>query len=212
MQMCISFRPEPTPMAPNITLFLVDANATGLARQAYTSIDGTRGAHITLDEVFVPETARIVAVGEGLLALEDAIDHGLVALCAEAAGLMGGLLDQCVEHLKTRRQFGHPLSDFQALQHKAVEMLVMVNQARAIALAAASELDGGAPERRRAASAAKALTGRVGRLLGEQAIQLHGGIGMTDELPSSHYFKRLACIDMTWGDSAHHLQRYAALQ
>jgi alkylation response protein AidB-like acyl-CoA dehydrogenase len=115
------------------------------------------------------------------------------------------------DYLRTRTQFGRPIGEFQALQHRAADILTAVEQARSVVYFAASRVAGAdADERRRALSAAKNLIGRCGRFVGQQAVQLHGGMGMTDELPIGWYFKRLTCIDMTWGDAEHHLERYGA--
>lgn len=189
-------------------LLLVPVDAAGVERRCARAIDGSGTAEVTLRDVRVEPDALVGAPGQAAALLQEALDHGCAALAAQAAGAMAALLEQTLEHLRTRRQFGKTLSQFQVLQHRAVDMLSMASSVRAIALQATAGLGSGAAERAAAASAAKSLAGRYGRTVGEQAIQLHGGMGMTHELAAGHYFKRLACIDMAFGDSAWHLQRY----
>jgi alkylation response protein AidB-like acyl-CoA dehydrogenase len=145
--------------------------------------------------------------------IETAADRAMAALCAEAVGLMSALHAVTVEYLKTRQQFGQPIGRFQALQHRAVDMLMHLEQARSMAILAASRVDSdNVAERRKAVAAAKELIGRAGRFVGQQAIQLHGGMGMTDELNVSHYFKRLTAIDIMFGNSAHQRTRFATMK
>lgn len=209
-RLIVSARTSGSPAGKDgITLFLVDAAAPGVTVKAYPNIDGHHSADILLQDATVDGGAVLGEVGRGYEPLEWATDRGIAALCAEAVGTMSRLFDITVEYLRTRKQFGQPIGRFQALQHRATEMLVAMEQARSVALMAAAKVDDPDPiERRRAVSAAKAVVGRSGRFIGEQAIQLHGGMGMTDELATGHYFKRLHCIDMTWGDSAHHRELY----
>lgn len=189
-------------------LLLVPADVDGVERHRGRAIDGGGLADVSFTGVHVDADARIGAPGQGAALLQEALDHGCAALASQAAGAMAALLEQTLEHLRTRRQFGKSLSQFQVLQHRAVDMLSMASSVRAIALQASAALAGEPVERAAAASAAKSLAGRHGRTVGEQAIQLHGGMGMTAELAAGHFFKRLACIDMAFGDSAWHLQRY----
>ena len=209
----VTARTRAAPAAPEgITLMLVDARATGVTATGFPTIDGQRVAEVRFDGVHVGEEGVIGEVGRGLPLAEWAVDQGLAALAAEAVGAMDRLTELTCEHLATRRQFGQPIGRFQALQHRAADMRIAVEQARALALMAAARVDSpDAVERRRAASAAKAMAGRSGRFVGEQATQLHGGMGMTDEMACGHYFKRLTAIDMTWGDSDHHVERYGEL-
>jgi len=149
---------------------------------------------------------------KGLEVLERVVDEAIAALAAEAVGAMAGLTEITVEYLKTRKQFGVPIGSFQVLQHRAVDMLTAMEQARSMAFYAtmmATEPDAG--ERRRAMSAAKVQIGRSGRLVGESAIQLHGGIGMTMEYKAGHYFKRLTMIDVAFGDADYHLRELARM-
>jgi hypothetical protein len=144
--------------------------------------------------------------------IEAALDIGLAALCAEAVGVMQALVDATAMYLQTRQQFGVPIGRFQALQHRIADMLIHLEQARSMSyLAALRCTDANVNERRRALSAAKAVIGQASRFVGQQAVQLHGGMGMTDELVVSHWFKRLTAAELMFGDSDAHLQRYAAL-
>jgi pimeloyl-CoA dehydrogenase small subunit len=205
-QMLVSARTDgEVDSAQGISLFLVDATAAGLNRHGYPSQDGQRAADLHLDGVRVSPDALIGAEHAALPIIEKAIDAANVALCAEAVGNMGALIEQTVNYLKTRKQFGVPIGSFQALQHRAVDMYLHAEQARSMAYLAAAKLDAGVAERRRAVSAAKVLVSQSARFVGQQAVQLHGGIGVTDELAVSHYFKRLTMITMLFGDVDHHL-------
>ncbi|HEY8554553.1 MAG TPA: acyl-CoA dehydrogenase family protein [Burkholderiales bacterium] len=192
-----------------ISLFLLRRDTPGLEVRAYPAFDGLREAEVFLNDVHVPAAARLGAEGRGLDPLERACDIALAALCAEATGIMQALLDATLEYLRTRRQFGQPIGRFQALQHRAVDMLIHYEQAKSMTyLAAIRSRDPGSRERRRALSAAKVAVGRAGRFVGQQAVQLHGGMGMTDELIVSHYFKRLTAIELTLGDTDSHLEQF----
>jgi pimeloyl-CoA dehydrogenase small subunit len=190
-----------------IGLFLTEANAPGLSRRGYPTQDGLRAAEITLDGV------RAVALSDNALPLiEHAVDEAIAALCAEAVGTMQAMHDLTLEYLKTRRQFGRPIGSFQVLQHRSVDMLVPLEQARSMAMfAAVMAAEENPVERRRAISAAKVQIGRSGRHIGQEAIQLHGGIGMTMEYSVGHYFKRMTMIDQLYGDADHHLAGLAQL-
>jgi pimeloyl-CoA dehydrogenase small subunit len=194
-----------------IGLFLIDARAAGVSRRGYPTQDGMRAAEVSLQNVRV-EPAGVLGDPENALpVVERVVDCAIAALCAEAVGAMTDMHAQTVEYLKTRKQFGVTIGSFQALQHRAVEMFVMVEQARSMAMFAtmmAQEDD--AAERRKAVSAAKVQIGRSGKFVGQQAIQLHGGVGMTLELKVGHYFKRVTMIDLMFGDADYHLARLAA--
>jgi alkylation response protein AidB-like acyl-CoA dehydrogenase len=198
-----------TTAAEGLTLLLVDAKAAGIAIQGFPTIDGRRTAEVRFDGVAVDDSLVIGDVDQGLELVEWATDQGLAALAAEAVGAMDRLTELTCEHLATRRQFGVSIGSFQALQHRAADMRISVEQARALALMAAAHVESpDRAQRRRAASAAKAMAGRSGRYVGQQATQLHGGMGMTDEMACGHYFKRLTAIDMTWGNTEHHVELY----
>lgn len=205
----ISARTDGEVDAPQgISLFVVDAAAAGLQRRGYATQDGQRAADIRFDGVRVGADALIGAEHAALPLIEKAVDAANVALCAEAVGNMGALIEQTVGYLKTRKQFGVPIGSFQALQHRAVDMYLHAEQARSMSYLAAAKLDAGVAERRRAVSAAKVLVSQSARFVGQQAVQLHGGIGVTDELAVSHYFKRLTMITLLFGDADHHLARF----
>jgi pimeloyl-CoA dehydrogenase small subunit len=193
-----------------IGLFLVDAKASGVTRRGYPTQDGMRAADVTLSAVRVGPEAVVAGPDKGLGVLERVIDEAIAALSAEAVGAMGGLQELTVDYLKTRKQFGVPIGSFQVLQHRAVDMLTALEQARSMAYYAtmmAAEPDAG--PRRKAMSAAKVQIGRAAKHIGQEAIQLHGGIGMTMEYKAGHYFKRLTMIDLAFGDADHHLRELA---
>jgi pimeloyl-CoA dehydrogenase small subunit len=189
-----------------IGLFLVDASAPGVSRRGYQTIDGQRAAEVTLARVAVEPQAVVGEPGEAFGLIRRVVDEAIAALCAEAVGGMAAMQELTVEYLKTRRQFGVPIGTFQVLQHRAVDTLIALEQARSMAMLAtmmvAEENDA---ERHKAIAAAKVQIGRSGRLVGQQAIQLHGGIGMTMEYKVGHYFKRVTAIDTIFGDADHHL-------
>ncbi|PIW29765.1 MAG: pimeloyl-CoA dehydrogenase small subunit [Rhodospirillales bacterium CG15_BIG_FIL_POST_REV_8_21_14_020_66_15] len=194
--------------AGGITVFLVDAGAPGVTVTDYPTVDGLRAGDVTLDGVRVGKDAVLGEVDGGLDLAERAVDRAAALAAAEAAGIMAALTRGTVDYLKQRRQFGRPLGDFQALQHRAAEMYVETELTRSLAYMAAVRQDGGDPATaRRAASQAKAKAGQAGRLIGQEAVQLHGGMGVTDEMPVGHYFKRLTMIDHSFGDRSYHLER-----
>jgi len=196
--------------ASGISLFLVDASAPGITRRGYRTQDHGRAADIRFDSVHVDAGALIGAPGAGLPLIERAADIATAALCAEAVGVMERAHELTVDYLKVRKQFGVAIGSFQALQHRAVDMLVAIEQARSMALYAAmmcDEPDAGL--RSRAISAAKVQVGKSARFVGQEAVQLHGGIGMTEECQVGHYFRRLTMIEILFGDSSHHLRRLA---
>jgi alkylation response protein AidB-like acyl-CoA dehydrogenase len=198
--------------AQGVSLFRVPRSSPGLVLDSYPTVDGQRAADVYLRGVELPAANRLGREGTALAPVEAALDVGLAALCAEAVGVMQALLDATVDYVRQRQQFGQPIGRFQALQHRIADMLVNVEQARSMSyLAALRCTDSDVGERRRALSAAKAVIGQAGRFVGQQAVQLHGGMGMTDELKVSHLFKRLTAAQLMFGDSDAHLQRYAAL-
>ena len=198
--------------AKGVSLFRVPRDAKGLTLVSYPTIDGQRAADVYLKGVQVPASSRLGPEGGALPAIDAALDVGLAALCAEAVGVMQALVDATVAYVQSRRQFGVPIGQFQALQHRIADMLIHLEQARSMSyLAALRCTDENLAERRRALSAAKAVVGQSARFVAQQAVQLHGGMGMTDELIVSHWFKRLTAAELMFGDSDTHLQRYAAL-
>jgi alkylation response protein AidB-like acyl-CoA dehydrogenase len=195
-----------------LTLLVIDPEAAGVSVEDYRSIDGMRAADITFANVAVGHDAVLGRPGQAWEVIARAAEVGIAALVAEAVGAMDALHEATLEYLKTRQQFGMPIGRFQVLQHRAVEMFMEIEHARSLAYLAAVKLEGGdALERARAVHAAKARVGRALKFVGQSAIQIHGGMGMTDELPASHYFKRLSMIEATLGDTDHHLAAFAAL-
>jgi alkylation response protein AidB-like acyl-CoA dehydrogenase len=195
-----------------ISLFAAPRDARGVQLTAYRTLDGQRAADVTLTDVAVPDDALLGPPGGALEAISAACDLGIVALCAEAVGVLQGALEATIEYTKTRKQFGVPIAKFQALQHRMADMLVHVEQSRSMSyLAAMSTGVADARERRRTISAAKVTIGHACRYVGQQCVQLHGGMGMTDEFPVSHLFKRMVGIELSLGDTDHHLERFIAL-
>jgi pimeloyl-CoA dehydrogenase small subunit len=194
-----------------VSVFLVDKKAKGVATRDYPTVDGLRASEITFENVEVPAANLIGQLDNGLPLIERVVDEAIAATCAEATGCMKVLVDTTVAYSKQRKQFGVPIGKFQALQHRMVDMFVNYEQSVSITLMVTLKLDAPDAERAKAASAAKVTIGKAGRYVGQQAVQIHGGMGMTDELNVGHYFKRLTMIDALYGSTDHHLKRYAAL-
>jgi alkylation response protein AidB-like acyl-CoA dehydrogenase len=196
--------------AGGVSLFLVDASEPGLAWTRYRTQDGRNGADITFENLQLAESQLLGGRGTGLAAITQAVDHSIAALCAEAVGAMEALNAATLEYLKTRKQFGQPIGRFQALQHRMVDMFLLTTQAKSMSLLATGRCNDSDPTtRRRALSAAKAFVGKAARFVGQQAVQLHGGIGMTMEYKVGHYFKRTTMIDTIFGDADFHLRELA---
>jgi alkylation response protein AidB-like acyl-CoA dehydrogenase len=190
-----------------ISLFLVERNAPGLSVHDHPTHDGQRAADLALKNARGTLLGR---EGQGAALVERAVTRGCAALCAEAVGNMAALVELTLAYIKTRKQFGVPIGAFQVLQHRMADMLMQTEQARSMMYLAATKADAADPaERRRAIAAAKALVGQAGRFVGQQAVQLHGGIGVTDEASVSHYFKRLTLINATFGDADHWLGAFS---
>ncbi|MDD1147378.1 acyl-CoA dehydrogenase family protein [Pseudomonas sp. TNT2022 ID357] len=194
-----------------ISLFLVPADTPGLEILACPTLDSGPVAQVRLHHAKVPAQALLGPLHQGHAILERAIGRGLLALCAEALGAMEVAKLATLDYLRTRQQFGRPIGSFQALQHRMAVLLLEIEQARSAVINAAAALDADRLTRERSLSAAKVSIGRIGALVAEECIQLHGGIGMTWELPLAHYAKRLVMLDHQLGDEDHHLQRYIAL-
>ncbi|TWG86757.1 hypothetical protein L602_000200001580 [Cupriavidus gilardii J11] len=192
-----------------ISLYLVDARGAGVTVRDYRTIDNLHAADIEFNDA---EGTLLGDEGKGWALLEQVADYAAVLLCAEAVGIMDTLTAATIEYAKTRQQFGVPIARFQALQHRMVEMFIHSEQARSLTLLAAGRFDeSSAQERRRYVSAAKVRVGQAARFVGQEAVQIHGGMGVTDELPAAHMFKRLTMINTTFGDVDHHLERFASL-
>jgi len=193
-----------------ITLFLVDPKADGVTIRSYATNDGQRAGEVILEGAAASEV--LGEVGGAYPAIAAAADRAMIALGAEACGAMAALVEQTQEYLKTRQQFGVPLSKFQVLQHRLVEMFNEQAMSRAVVYRAAATLGtADAATRAKSAAAAKAQIGKSGKFVGQQAVQLHGGMGMTDELPVGHYFKRLSMIDIAFGNAEYHRRRFAKM-
>jgi pimeloyl-CoA dehydrogenase small subunit len=191
-----------------IGVFLVPGNAKGVSKKGYPTQDGLHAADITFTGVEVGTEAAIGDPENGLALIEQVVDDARIAMCAEAVGAMDESLKSTVEYLKTRTQFGVPIGSFQVLQHRAADMFVAVEQARSMSMFATMAADfEDARERANAVAAAKVQIGKSAKFVGQQAIQLHGGIGMTMEAKIGHYFKRLTMIENSFGDTDYHLRR-----
>ena len=193
-----------------ISLFMVGRETAGATLYAYPTQSGGRAADLRLDDVWLGPDALIGTPGEGLAIVERAVDLGAAALCAEAVGIIAALNEATLDYLKTRKQFGVPIGKFQALQHRMADMFIAAEQARSMAILAAVHADSeDAALRRRSVSAAKAYIGQAARLVGQQSVQLHGAMGVVDDVIVSHYFKRLTMIELTLGDTDYHLGRFS---
>ena len=193
-----------------ISLFLVDASANGVARRSYPMRDGTRAAEISLSGVEVNADDLLGEPGRALPVIERVVEAGIAAVTAEAVGAMEAMHALTLEYLKTRQQFGKPIGQNQALQHRSAEMLIALEQGRSMAMLAAMMVDEAeAHERAHNISMAKVGVGQSARFVSQNAIQLHGGIGMTEEYAVGHYFRRCMVIEHLFGDTAHHLSRIA---
>tara|TARA_R110002096_G_scaffold13370_2_gene47414 strand:+ start:2268 stop:3404 length:1137 start_codon:yes stop_codon:yes gene_type:complete len=198
--------------ADGISLFIVDKDQAGVSVRGYPTADGLRAGEVTLENVEVGQSAMLGAMGKALPVIEKVIDHAIAAIAAEATGAMSHLNDMTLEYIKTREQFGQPIGKFQVLQHRMVDMFIAHEEAKSMAMMAAMRVDEeDEAERKKAMSAAKVQIGKSGRYVGQQAIQLHGGIGMTDEYAAGHYFKRLTMVDRSFGDVDFHLKRFSDL-
>jgi len=193
-----------------IGLFLIDANANGVARRAYRLRDGMGAAEIAFSGVEVGAEAVLGEIGKAFPVIERVVEAGIAATSAEAVGAMETMQAMTLEYLKTRQQFGRPIGDNQALQHRATEMFVALEQGRSMAMLAAMMVDeADTAERQRNIAMAKVGVGQAARFVSQNAVQLHGGIGMTEEYAVGHYFRRCMVIEHSFGDTAHHLSRLA---
>ena len=198
--------------AQGITLFLLPTAADGIQLRVYRTMDDGRAAELNLSGVKAGSDAILGEVDNGMALLAPAIDAATAVLCCEAAGVMQALVSQTREYIGTRKQFGVPLSSFQVLQHRMAEMFVHKEQTQSMAyMAVVRAAAGDGPEASRAVSAAKAYASEKGKLVGQEAIQMHGGMGMTREMPISAYFKRMTMIGSLFGDADHHLDRFAGM-
>ncbi len=197
--------------ADGISLFLVPAGTPGISMRGYPRIDGGTAAEIELSNVKVPADALLGKPGKAFPAIETRVSMAIAAVSAEALGAMEAAKELTIDYLQTRTQFGRPIGKFQVLQHRMANVLIEIEQARSAVLNLAAVLNSGRMQRERNASATKNLIGRVGRLVAEECIQLHGGIGMSQEYALAHYARRLIMVDHEFGDTDHHLERFIAL-
>jgi alkylation response protein AidB-like acyl-CoA dehydrogenase len=200
-----------TPEVDGISLFLFDVGTAGIEMHPYRTIDDRRAADITFNDVRLESTALVGEPGQAWPSLSRARDEGAAAICSEAVGCMRKVLADTVEYCKQRQQFGQPIGRFQVLQHRMVDMYMELEQSVAAVYLAILKLDADEATRARAVSAAKATIGRAARFIGQQSVQLHGGMGMTEELAIGHYFKRLTAIQYEFGTTDRHIARYAEL-
>lgn len=190
-------------------LFVVDASGAGVARHDYRTVDNRRASDIQLDHA--PAQAVLGDPANALPAVETVVDQAIAFMASEAVGAMAALHETTLAYAKTRKQFGRAIGEFQVIQHRLVDMMMQVESARSLALLASLKAAAEPKERAKAAAAAKVQLGRSGRFVGQQAVQVHGGMGMTDELNVGHYMKRLMMLDTTFGNADHHQRRFAAL-
>ncbi len=196
-----------------VTLFLVPRATTGVTVKDFRTIDNLRAADIRFAGARVGDDALLGREGDGHAVVEEVVDYATALLCAEAVGAIRYANEATLEHLKTRRQFGVPIGSFQALQHRMVDMMISFEQARSMAYLACVKIDtADADERRRVVSAAKIKIADACRHVSQESVQLHGGMGMTEELKVSHTFRRLTMLAQTFGDAEHHLERFAAAE
>ena len=196
-----------------ISVFMVDASSAGVSIQSFTNMDGKKSAEISFKDVSVPISRRLGASGSASKVLQDSVDRATLAVSAEAIGAMESLLHKTVEYSKTRKQFGTAIGTFQALQHRMADMFIECQLARSILIMAAMKLDSGedALEKTKSVSAAKSRIGRAIQKVGQDAIQIHGGIGMTEELDVGHLFKSVTAAEIMFGNTDFHTQRFASL-
>jgi alkylation response protein AidB-like acyl-CoA dehydrogenase len=197
--------------ANGVSLFLVEADADGIEAHHYRTVDDRRASDLVFDRVKLPASALLGDDGQAWPSLEQVRDEGAAAICSEAVGCMRKVLADTVEYCKQRQQFGQPIGSFQVLQHRMVDMYMELEQAAAAVFLAVLHLEDEPAIRARSVSAAKATVGRAARFIGQQAVQLHGGMGMTEELAIGHYFKRLTAMQYEFGSTDHHIARYAQL-
>lgn len=197
--------------AVGVSLFLVPKSAKGVTTRDYPTVDGFRASEVYFENASVGAEHLIGAADAALPLVEEIVDHGIAAVCAEAVGAMKVIHAATVEYAKTRKQFGVAIASFQVLQHRMVDMFMATEQSASMAMMASLKLGDSALERAKAASAAKVQIGKAGRFVGQAAVQIHGGMGVTDEMKVGHYFKRVTMIDAQFGAVDHHLKRYTDL-
>jgi alkylation response protein AidB-like acyl-CoA dehydrogenase len=204
----VSARTAGAPTDPDgISLFLLRREAPGVSMRPYRTVDGHSVADLVFSSVAVPDDQRLGVAGGAFAAIERVVDEAVAALCAEAVGAMERANEITLEYLKTREQFGQKIGKFQALQHRMVDLFMQAELSRSIMIAATIKLDEGADDAKEMISAAKVHIGKAGKLVGMQGVQLHGGMGMTQEYPIGHYYRRLLAIETMFGNTAFHRAR-----
>lgn len=194
-----------------ITLFLIDGDAEGLNKTNYKTVDGRRASDLTIENVKVTKDDIIGQINDGFTLLDSSIDRAILAISAEAVGAMEVLYKTTVEYTKTREQFGTSIGKFQVLQHRMVDMFMEYEQCKSLLYMATMKQEEGSIDSKKAISGLKYQVGKAGKFIGQQAVQLHGGMGVTDELNVGHYFKRLTTIGTIFGNTDYHLKKYSSL-
>ena len=194
-----------------ITLFVIDSEASGLNKANYKTVDGRRASDLTIENVSVSRDDIVGELDSGYEILDSAIDKAILAISAEAVGAMEVLYKTTVEYTKTREQFGTAIGKFQVLQHRMVDMFMEYEQCKSLLYMATMKHEEGAVDSKKAISGLKYQVGKAGKFIGQQAVQLHGGMGVTDELNVGHYFKRLTTVGTIFGNTDYHLKKYTSL-
>ena len=197
--------------ASGVSVFIIPKNARGVSTRDYPTVDGLRASEVYFENVSVSAEALLGTLDDGLGLVEKVVDHAIAALCAEAVGCFKVLNEATISYAKQRKQFGQPIASFQVLQHRMVDMFMAAEQATSMTYMVTLKLDEPDAARKQAASAAKVQIGKSGRLVSQEAVQIHGGMGMTDELNVGHYFKRVTMIESQFGNTDWHLRRYTDL-
>ena len=194
-----------------VSLFVIDASQEGVSLRNYPTVDGRRASEVTLENVTIPSNCLLGEEGKGFHILEDAIDKATLGICAEAVGAMEVLYKTTVEYTKTREQFGQPIGKFQVLQHRMVDMFMEYEQSKSLLYMATIKNAEGSQDKKKAISGLKYQIGKAAKFIGQQSVQLHGGMGVTEELNVGHFFKRLTTIITIFGNTDYHLKRYSQL-
>ena len=194
-----------------ISLFIIDSNLDGVSLRNYPTVDGRRASEVTLENVIIPSNSLLSEEGKGFQHLEDAIDTATLAICAEAVGAMEVLYKTTVEYTKIRKQFGQAIGKFQVLQHRMVDMFMEYEQSKSLLYMATIKNVEGSKDAKKAISGLKYQVGKAAKFIGQQSVQLHGGMGVTEELSVGHFFKRLTTIITIFGNTDYHLKRYSQL-
>ena len=194
-----------------ISLFVIDKNLEGVSLRNYPTVDGRRASEVTLENVIIPSSSLLSEEGKGFQHLEGAIDGATLAICAEAVGAMEVLYKTTVEYTKTREQFGQAIGKFQVLQHRMVDMFMEYEQSKSLLYMATIKNVEGSKDAKKAISGLKYQVGKAAKFIGQQSVQLHGGMGVTEELNVGHFFKRLTTIITIFGNTDYHLKRYSQL-